>query len=120
MATQTAKEEHQYQAAFRQLQDGREATNPAWFARLRESAMDRFEQLGFPSVKDEEWQYTNVTPVTKFSFKPSPGSADAGGTVLSPELEACACVESQHTQSAKFIKWFAGRCGGDGLGRCCC
>jgi Fe-S cluster assembly protein SufD len=33
--------------------------------------MDRFEQLGFPSVRDEEWKYTNLAPVAKESFIPA-------------------------------------------------
>jgi Fe-S cluster assembly protein SufD len=77
MVTQTVKEESQYQAAFRQLQQRTAANNPAWFERLRESAMDRFEQLGFPSLKEEEWKYTNVAPISKLPFKPATIDADA-------------------------------------------
>ncbi len=71
MVSQIVKEENQYQAAFRQLQQSTAASNTAWFGRLRESAMDRFEQLGFPSVKEEEWKYTNVAPITKLTFNPA-------------------------------------------------
>ena len=71
MVSQIVKEENQYQAAFRQLQQRTAASNTAWFGRLRESAMDRFEQLGFPSVKEEEWKYTNVAPISKLNFKPA-------------------------------------------------
>lgn len=30
---------------------------------LRQSAIDYFEKLGFPSTKNEEWKYTNLGPV---------------------------------------------------------
>lgn len=43
----------------------------SWVARLRESALDRFEQLGFPTIDEEEWKYTNVAPITKIDFEPS-------------------------------------------------
>jgi len=33
--------------------------------------MDRFESLGFPSVADEEWKYTNLAPWAKGSFTPA-------------------------------------------------
>ena len=32
--------------------------------------MDRFESLGFPSVSDEEWKYTNLAQLTKRNFQP--------------------------------------------------
>src|SRR5262249_55213778 len=36
----------------------------------RGSAMDRFEQLGFPSVREEEWKYTNLATLAKENFVP--------------------------------------------------
>src|SRR5262245_17728055 len=33
--------------------------------------MDRFEQLGFPSVKNEEWKYTNLASLVKEDFVPA-------------------------------------------------
>ena len=32
--------------------------------------MDCFEELGFPSVKNEEWKYTNVAPIARADFEP--------------------------------------------------
>jgi Fe-S cluster assembly protein SufD len=40
----------------------------AWLDRLRVNAMERFTELGFPSVKDEEWKYTNVAPIARLDF----------------------------------------------------
>ena len=34
-----------------------------WLDALRRRAMTRFEQVGFPSSKDEEWRFTNVAPL---------------------------------------------------------
>ena len=98
MVSQIVKEENQYQAAFRQLQQRTAAGEPAWFARLRESAMDRFEQLGFPSVKEEEWKYTNVAPISKLNFKPALPSVDADALVTSAELARFGYIESQASQ----------------------
>ena len=39
--------------------------------------MDRFEQLGFPSVNDEEWKYTNLATLAKENFIPASGSERA-------------------------------------------
>ncbi|MCM3904851.1 MAG: Fe-S cluster assembly protein SufD [Pyrinomonadaceae bacterium] len=95
--TQIVKEENQYQAAFRQLTQSTTAS-PAWFERLRESAMDRFEQLGFPSVKEEEWKYTNVAPISKLNFKPALASVDADAAVTSAELARFGYLEAQASQ----------------------
>ncbi len=38
---------------------------------LRKDAMAKFSELSFPTIKDEEWKYTNITPLFKHSFKPA-------------------------------------------------
>ncbi len=97
MVSQLVAEENQYQAAFRHLKQT-EANSPAWLGRLRESAMDRFEQLGLPSVKDEEWKYTNVAPISKLNLKPSLASVDSDASVRSPELAMFGYIEAQASQ----------------------
>jgi Fe-S cluster assembly protein SufD len=37
--------------------------------RAREQAFDRFLTLGFPTVRDEEWRFTNVGPIAATSFE---------------------------------------------------
>lgn len=69
MVTELVKEENNYQRAFRALRQSKPSV--AWVELVRESAMDRFELLGFPTVKDEEWKYTNLAPVAKESFQPA-------------------------------------------------
>lgn len=97
MVSPILKEENQYQPAFRQFQQRTKASDPAWFARLRESAMDRFEQLGFPSIKDEEWKYTNVAPISKLPFRPALLSIDAD-PVAAAEWERFGYPEAQGSQ----------------------
>ncbi|MCM3872163.1 MAG: Fe-S cluster assembly protein SufD [Pyrinomonadaceae bacterium] len=98
MVSQIVKEENQYQAAFRQLQQRTTASDVAWFGRLRESAMDRFEQLGFPSVKEEEWKYTNVAPITKLTFDPALPAIDVDSLATSTELARFGYPEAQTSQ----------------------
>jgi Fe-S cluster assembly protein SufD len=72
MATQIAKEKNTYLDAFQTLREQRRAQkSAAWVERLRESAIDRFEQLGFPTTDEEAWKYTNVVPIAKANFEPS-------------------------------------------------
>lgn len=45
----------------------------AWLEPLRERAMERFGELGFPTTRLEDWRFTNVAPLTRTPFKmPSP------------------------------------------------
>ena len=37
---------------------------------IRKSAITRFAELGFPTTHDEEWKYTDVSPITSVPFKP--------------------------------------------------
>ena len=72
MVTELVKSENSYQAAYREL-----AHTVAWLDMVRSSANDRFEQLGFPSVRDEEWKYTNLAALAKESFVPATRSEDS-------------------------------------------
>ncbi|HEY6661165.1 MAG TPA: SufD family Fe-S cluster assembly protein, partial [Pyrinomonadaceae bacterium] len=69
MVTELVKSENSYQAAFQTVRDL--SPTVAWLELVRGSAMDRFEQLGFPSVRDEEWKYTNLASLAKESFIPA-------------------------------------------------
>jgi Fe-S cluster assembly protein SufD len=41
---------------------------PRWLQDLRERGASRFAALGFPSVRDEEWRFTNVAPIATAEF----------------------------------------------------
>jgi Fe-S cluster assembly protein SufD len=56
MMSQAIKEENVYAEAFRELQERTDAQEPSWLKRLRENAFERFEELGFPTPKHEEWK----------------------------------------------------------------
>ena len=76
MVTELVKSENNYQAAFRALDP-----TVAWLELVRGSAMDRFEQLGFPSVRNEDWKYTNLASLVKEDFIPAVSSEEFAGDV---------------------------------------
>ncbi|HYV67684.1 MAG TPA: Fe-S cluster assembly protein SufD [Myxococcales bacterium] len=42
---------------------------------LRQAAFARFEQLGLPTLQDEEWKYTSLAPLAQLRFEPAaPGA----------------------------------------------
>jgi Fe-S cluster assembly protein SufD len=79
MATEIAAQENSYREAFRTLQAGNQESSASWLVRVRENAMAQFEELGFPSVKEEEWKYTNVAPIARANFKPLVAETTAVG-----------------------------------------
>jgi Fe-S cluster assembly protein SufD len=44
---------------------------PRWLQDLRDRAATRFAALGFPTVREEEWRFTNVAPIAAAEFKPT-------------------------------------------------
>jgi Fe-S cluster assembly protein SufD len=68
MTTEIQKNETSYQEAFREIDANRSSAPRGWLTRLRENAMHHFTEVGFPSVKDEEWKYTNVASLAKLDF----------------------------------------------------
>src|SRR5881394_3396227 len=47
-----------------------QTNEPAWLFPLRKAGMASFAELGFPTLKDEDWRFTNVAPITKLPFRP--------------------------------------------------
>lgn len=39
-----------------------------WVQELRQTAFQRFVQLGFPTTHDEEWRFTNVAPISRTTW----------------------------------------------------
>jgi Fe-S cluster assembly protein SufD len=70
MSTELVKETNRYQMAFRQARLDPGADEPSWLQNLRENSFDQFERAGFPNIKQEEWKYTNVSPIAKTNFAP--------------------------------------------------
>src|SRR5580765_5602370 len=70
MTPEAVTEASRYQDAFRQATQARAADEPAWLQSLRENSFQAFVQAGFPSVKQEDWKYTNVTSIAKANFVP--------------------------------------------------
>ena len=39
--------------------------------RLRRSAIARFDELGFPTARTEDWRFTSVGPLVRTAFQPA-------------------------------------------------
>jgi Fe-S cluster assembly protein SufD len=83
----------------------------AWTQPLRQAAITRFAELGFPTTRGAAWMHTHVVPITRIPFQPAHRAApdvapDALATAVPefvgtelrvlnghdvPELSACRC-----------------------------
>ncbi len=57
-----------YVDLFEQFERAHPASN--WLTNLRRQSLQNFQSLGFPTVRDEEWKYTDVTPVANLATLP--------------------------------------------------
>lgn len=64
-----------YLTEFARIEKQLSGTNLEWLQALRSTALKQFSAQGFPTSRDEDWKYTNVTPIIKQNFltnTPSP------------------------------------------------
>ena len=56
---------------LQQLARTESANQPAWLAPVRKAGAAHFAALGFPTLKHEDWRFTNVATLAKLAFKPA-------------------------------------------------
>ncbi|MCU1268501.1 MAG: sufD [Acidobacteria bacterium] len=99
MISEATKSQGSYQNAFQTLQaNGAGPQRVPWIERLRESAMERFEQLGFPAVQEEEWKYTNVAQIVRAGFLPLTATGEVSAAVGEQQLAAFTYPEARASQ----------------------
>ena len=69
----------QYQAFTRATSN----TTPSWLGAMRQCAIERFEALGFPTTKNEDWHFTSVAPIAEAAYEIR---ANPGGDVKPGDL----------------------------------
>jgi Fe-S cluster assembly protein SufD len=62
---------HQYLEELLAGQPQLPASPVAWLNQLRAEAVDRVGALTVPTTRDEEWRFTDLSPLTKISFQPA-------------------------------------------------
>ncbi len=65
----TMQETGPYWSKFERLE--KLVREPNWVTAARKTAMARFAELGFPTLRDEAWRFTNVAPIAKLPFRPA-------------------------------------------------
>ena len=90
-----AKEQDRYLADFERFKTQGTMTESSWVSQLRSAALSCFATLGFPTVRQEEWKYTNTAPLAKIPFAlPALGSNGVTKDRLGPiMLGDVACAQ---------------------------
>ncbi len=54
--------------------EGTASDLPAWERSMRREARERFDAVGFPGPRDEEWRHTQLNPIIRGTFAPAPAT----------------------------------------------
>jgi Fe-S cluster assembly protein SufD len=57
-----------YLESFTEFEKQASGNNLPWLRKLREDAFARFCQTGFPTTRDEDWRFTNVSAIARTAF----------------------------------------------------
>ncbi|MEE9155108.1 MAG: Fe-S cluster assembly protein SufD [Gemmatimonadota bacterium] len=69
MTTMTAAGPERFLAEFEEFERRLPAGQPASLKELRGRGIERFAALGFPTIRMEEWRFTNVAPIARTPLK---------------------------------------------------
>jgi Fe-S cluster assembly protein SufD len=73
-----------YTSQFERLVAERAAVDPVWLKTIRRAAFDRFQALGFPTSRDEEWRFTPIRPLVETAFEAPRAPVGVGRRDLAP------------------------------------
>ena len=57
-------------------------SSPAWVEERRQKASKRFDEVGFPTTRLEDWRFTNVGPIAEGKFTPAKGGFSQAATLI--------------------------------------
>jgi Fe-S cluster assembly protein SufD len=97
--TQPADAMRRYVADFQTFTGNGAAGAPPWLKQIREAAITRFSELGFPSTRQEDWRFTSVAPIAETTFALSHA---AHGSAAPTELDWVTGADA-HTARLVFV-----------------
>ncbi|NIP39868.1 MAG: Fe-S cluster assembly protein SufD [Candidatus Dadabacteria bacterium] len=87
------KDTNSYLEGYKELISSNDLGPAKYTENTKQQAIDNFVKLGFPTLKDEDWRFTNILPIVKSEFvlqrKKPAGTADIDiNKHLVPELDS--------------------------------
>ncbi|MGR9043908.1 MAG: Fe-S cluster assembly protein SufD [Gammaproteobacteria bacterium] len=94
----TAVTASRYTAEYQTIAAALPGQSVPWLRQLRANALTLFSGHGFPSLREEEWRYTNVSGIEKKLFVPA-----AGGTAGHVDPDWLATYQMQDAWSVVLV-----------------
>ncbi len=63
------QERAHYLESFARFEKATAGNGQEWVRPVRQAAITRFGELGFPTTRDEDWRFTNLTPMSHIPFQ---------------------------------------------------
>jgi Fe-S cluster assembly protein SufD len=63
------EDKHGYLEGFAQFEKRAPGSDLPWLQEIRQDAITAFAELGFPTLRDEDWRFTNLAPLVRTSFR---------------------------------------------------
>lgn len=60
-----------FRSHFHEVEDRANSNGQAWFLNSRKAAFAKFNELGFPTQRQEDWKHTTVRPIVETEFRRS-------------------------------------------------
>jgi Fe-S cluster assembly protein SufD len=90
--TTTTPELQSYLESFARFEKSAPGHDVGWLRKLRRDGFARFSELGFPTTHDEDWRFTNISPISRAAFQLADGSAKVRARDLEPfRIPGAAC-----------------------------
>ncbi len=82
--TTTTPELQSYLESFTRFEKSAPGQEQGWLRTLRQEGFARFSELGFPTTHEEDWRFTNISPISRTTFQLADGSAKVKARDLDP------------------------------------
>lgn len=86
--TLTATKNETFLQVFAEVERGRTAGDPPFLRRLRQAAIARFDELGLPGPRNEDWKFTSIQHLARIPFRPHPGGSPEDETLRQELISA--------------------------------
>ncbi|HEV2135876.1 MAG TPA: Fe-S cluster assembly protein SufD [Terracidiphilus sp.] len=87
----TALRSKNYLDTFSELEKVRQAAEPVWLRHLRAEGWDIFNSSGIPTVRNEDWRFTNLAPLTRTEFRRGPKTSVSRTAIEDALLAGAVC-----------------------------
>jgi len=89
--TITTPELQSYLESFTRFEKRAPGHEQGWLRTLRQEGFARFSELGFPSTHDEDWRFTNITPISRTMFQLAEGAKVSAHDLEPFRIPGAAC-----------------------------